>query len=55
VRKEVEETLLKLDEDEAGRTALAQAGGVTRFERLTPADRRELAGWAPILRPGRAR
>ena len=53
VRKEVEETLLRLDGDEAGRAALARASGVTRFERLTAADRRELRGWAPILRPAR--
>jgi phosphonate transport system substrate-binding protein len=50
-RKEVEEALLALDEDEAGRAALARASGVTRFERLTAADRRELRGWAPVLRP----
>jgi phosphonate transport system substrate-binding protein len=55
VRKEVEDTLLELDKDEAGRAALARAQGVTRFERLTAADRRELRGWASILRPGRAR
>ncbi|HSD25876.1 MAG TPA: PhnD/SsuA/transferrin family substrate-binding protein [Vicinamibacteria bacterium] len=54
-RKELEGALLKLDADEAGRAALARAAGVTRFERLTPADRAELRGWAPILRPVRAR
>jgi ABC-type phosphate/phosphonate transport system substrate-binding protein len=54
-RKAVEEALLKLDADEAGRAALDRAAGVTRFERLTPADRRELRGWAPTLRPGRVR
>jgi phosphonate transport system substrate-binding protein len=54
-RRVVEEALLKLDADEAGRAALARAAGVTRFERLTPADRAELRGWAPILRPVRAR
>jgi hypothetical protein len=51
----LEEALLKLDADETGRAALERAAGVTRFERLTPADRRELRGWAPILRPDRAR
>jgi phosphonate transport system substrate-binding protein len=50
-RRLVEEALLKLDGDEAGRAALARASGVTRFERLTAADRRELRAWAPILRP----
>jgi phosphonate transport system substrate-binding protein len=55
VRKEVEAALLELDADEAGRAALDQASGLTRFERLTAADRRELRGWAPILRPSRSR
>jgi phosphonate transport system substrate-binding protein len=54
-RREVEGVLLKLDADEPGRAALQRAAGVTRFERLTPADRRELRGWAPILRPDRSR
>ena len=54
-RRVVEEALLKLDGDEAGRAALDRASGVTRFERLTPADRRELRGWAPTLRPGPVR
>jgi len=54
-RRLVEEALLRLDADEAGRAALDRAAGVTRFERLTPADRLELQGWAPILRPVRAR
>lgn len=55
VRSKVEEALLKLDGDEAGRAALARASGVTRFERLTAADRRELRAWAPILRPAPSR
>jgi ABC-type phosphate/phosphonate transport system substrate-binding protein len=55
VRRKVEEALLRLDGDEAGRAALARASGVTRFERLTSADRRELRGWAPALRPSRSR
>ncbi len=55
VRRAVEEVLLRLDGDEAGRAALARAAGLTRFERLTAADRRELSGWAPILRPARSR
>jgi hypothetical protein len=46
--------LLKLDADAAGRAALDRAAGITRLERLTPADRRALRDWAPILRPGRA-
>lgn len=54
-RREAEEVLLKLDGDEAGRTALARASGVTRFERLTAADRRGLRGWAPVLRPAPSR
>jgi phosphonate transport system substrate-binding protein len=55
VRKEVEGTLLRLDQDEAGRAALTRASGTTRFERLTAADRRELRGWAPLLRPAPSR
>lgn len=52
-RAAVEEALLALHSDEAGRAALARAQGVSRFERLGPADRRELQGWAPALRPVR--
>jgi phosphonate transport system substrate-binding protein len=55
VRRKVEESLLHLDEDEAGRAALARASGMTRLERLTAADRRELRGWSPVLRPERLR
>ncbi len=51
VRKEVEDVLLRLDQDEAGRVALTRAGGVTRFEQLTAADRRELRRWTSILGP----
>jgi phosphonate transport system substrate-binding protein len=55
VRKEIEDVLLRLDQDEAGRTALARAGGVTRFERLTAADRRGLRRWTSILTPAASR
>jgi phosphonate transport system substrate-binding protein len=54
-RAAVEAALLSLDADEAGRAALDRASGVTRFERLTTADRRELRGWVPALRPGGVR
>jgi phosphonate transport system substrate-binding protein len=54
-RSNVETALLKLEEDEAGRAALARAAGVTHFERLTAEDRRALRVWAPILRPNRPR
>ena len=53
-RRQLEEVLLKLDADAAGRAALDRAAGITRLERLTSADRRALRDWAPILRPGRA-
>jgi len=53
-RTQVEEVLLTLDAGEAGRAALDRAAGITRIERLTPADRRELREWAAILRPDRA-
>jgi phosphonate transport system substrate-binding protein len=52
-RRHVEEVLLTLDGDEAGRAALDRAAGITRLEPLTPADRSALRGWAPILRPDR--
>jgi phosphonate transport system substrate-binding protein len=51
----LEEALLALHADEAGRAALQKASGVTRFERLTAEERRELRRWAPVLRPGRVR
>jgi phosphonate transport system substrate-binding protein len=50
-REAVEAALLRMHEDEAGRAALDLAAGVTRFERLTPGDRRDLRGWAGVLRP----
>jgi phosphonate transport system substrate-binding protein len=55
VRRDVEDALLRLHEDEPGRAALARASGVTRFERLTAEDRRAIRAWAPILRPARSR
>jgi phosphonate transport system substrate-binding protein len=55
VRRLAEEALLSLDDDEAGRAALAGASGVTRFEPVTAADRSGLRGWAQVLRPGRGR
>jgi phosphonate transport system substrate-binding protein len=55
VRRQVEEALVGLDGDEAGRAALTRASGVTRFERLSARDRREIQGWASILRPARPR
>ncbi len=55
VRLLSEEALLSLDDDEAGRAALAAASGVTRFEPMTAADRSGLRGWAQVLRPGRGR
>ncbi len=51
VRAKVEAALLELEDDAAGRAALARASGVTRLERLTPADRGALEAWTPILRP----
>jgi len=55
VRAAVEETLLRLPEDEAGRAALDRAAGLTRFERLPAEDRAGLRRWAPVLRPVRNR
>ena len=53
IRTSVETALLELEEGEDGRAALARASGVTRLEPLTAADRRALAVWTPVLRPGR--
>ena len=47
-RARVEATLLGLEEDDAGRAALARAAGVTRLERLTAEDRRALEAWKPV-------
>lgn len=54
-RSSLEKALLELSEDEAGRAALDQASGVTRFERLTPAGVRAVLDWAPLLLPARLR
>jgi phosphonate transport system substrate-binding protein len=54
IRARVEATLLSLEDDDAGRAALARAAGVTRLEQLTTEDRRGLEAWASILRPGRS-
>jgi phosphonate transport system substrate-binding protein len=55
LRRQVEKALLGLDRDEVGRAALTRASGVTRFERLSARDRREIQGWASVLRPARPR
>jgi phosphonate transport system substrate-binding protein len=55
VRRVTEETLCGLAGDATGRAALAAAGGVTRFEPLTSADRRGLRDLAALLRPGARR
>jgi phosphonate transport system substrate-binding protein len=54
-RRLAEDALVGLDGDEAGRAALAAAAGITRFEPLTEADRRELRSLAAVLRPGAIR
>ena len=54
-RRALEQVLLSLHEDAEGRKALAQASGVTRFERLTPAERRAVLDWAAVLLPSRQR
>jgi len=55
VRRLAEDALQGLDDDEAGRAALVQAQGVTRFEPLTASDRQGLRSWAAVLRPRRSR
>ena len=52
-RLAVEQALLALHQDEAGLAALTHAAGITRFERLTPAQRRAVLDWAPVLLPPR--
>jgi phosphonate transport system substrate-binding protein len=54
-RRALEQVLLSLHEDAEGRKALAQASGVTRFERLTPAERQAILDWAAVLLPSRQR
>jgi phosphonate transport system substrate-binding protein len=54
-RRAVEQAMLALSEDEAGRATLTHAAGITRFERLTPADRKAVLDWAPVLLPARSR
>ncbi len=48
-RSAVEQAMLALHQDEAGRKALAHASGITRFERLTPRERQAVLDWAPVL------
>jgi phosphonate transport system substrate-binding protein len=54
-RAAVEQAMLALHEDETGRKVLTHAAGITRFERLTPAERRAVLDWAPVLLPKRPR
>ena len=54
-RRAVEQAMLALHEDEAGLAALTGAAGITRFERLTPAERQAVLAWAPVLLPSRHR
>jgi len=54
-RDKLEAVMLALDRDEAGRLALTQAAGVTRFERLTPAQRQAVLDWASVLLIARGR
>jgi phosphonate transport system substrate-binding protein len=55
LRRAIEQALLALHEDESGRAALAAASGITRFERLTAAERTAVLAWAPVLLPTRRR
>jgi phosphonate transport system substrate-binding protein len=51
VRHTLEQVMLGLHEDDAGRAVLAHAAGITRFERMTPGERRAVLGWVPVLLP----
>jgi len=48
-RLAIEQVLLGLHQDAAGRAVLARARETTRFERLTPKEREAVLGWAPLL------
>jgi len=50
-RRKLEEVMLGLHQDEAGRAALTRASGVTRFERLTQVEKQAVLAWAPVLLP----
>jgi phosphonate transport system substrate-binding protein len=54
-RRSLEQVMLDLHGDAAGRAALTQAAGISRFERLTPAEHRAVLAWAPVLLPSRHR
>jgi ABC-type phosphate/phosphonate transport system substrate-binding protein len=51
-RARLEDVMLALDHDVAGRAALARAS-VTRFERLTSRQRQAVLDWTPVLLPTR--
>jgi phosphonate transport system substrate-binding protein len=55
VRNTLRQVLLGLAEDDAGREAMAQASGVTRFERLTPSELQAVDDWMPVLLRSRPR
>ncbi len=48
-RRALEDTLLGLGRDEAGRAVLSHAAGITRFERLSARELRAVLAWAPVL------
>jgi phosphonate transport system substrate-binding protein len=50
IQRASEEVLLNLHKDAAGRSALASAAGITRFELLTPKDLAGIAEWRPALK-----
>jgi phosphonate transport system substrate-binding protein len=54
-RRAIEDAMLALHQDAAGVAALTSAAGITRFERLTSAERDAVLAWAPILLPSRSR
>jgi phosphonate transport system substrate-binding protein len=54
-RRAIEDVMLALHRDEAGLDALTRAAGITRFERLTRAERQAVLDWAPVLLPSRTR
>jgi phosphonate transport system substrate-binding protein len=50
IQRACEDVLLSMHNDAAGQSALTNAAGITRFERLTPGDLAELGEWRLALK-----
>ncbi len=54
-RRAIEDAMLALHQDAAGRRGAHARASITRFERLTPAEHDAVLAWAPVLLPSRTR